>query len=274
MVAESAHSWADTGNEVFLMIAARRAGKAADSSHPLGYGRDAYVWSMIAAFGLFAVGAAVSIMHGIQELFAPEPGSEFVVSYIVLGVAFVLESVSFMQAFRQVHGEAADSDRDLLSFVLHTSDPTVRAVFFEDAAALIGLVLAFGGILGHQLTGSPIPDAIGSILVGVLLAVVAVVLIQQNRKFLVGETVDPSIRSAALSSLLERHQIAAVTYLHIEYVGPARVFLVAAVDLVGNETEYDVAQQLNALEEDLQQNPRIVRAVLTLSNPEHVPLAP
>jgi cation diffusion facilitator family transporter len=274
MVAESAHSWADTGNEVFLFIAARRAGRAADSSHPLGYGRDAYVWSMIAAFGLFAVGAAVSIMHGIQELFSPGGGSEFTISYIVLGISFVLESVSFTQAFRQAHGDAASSDRDLLSFVLHTSDPTVRAVFFEDAAALIGLLIAFLGVLGHQLTGSPMPDAIGSILVGVLLAVVAVVLIQQNRKFLVGEAVDPSVRSAALSSLLEHQEIAAVTYLHIEYVGPARVFVVAAVDLVGNESEYDVAQRLYALQEELQENPRIVRAVLTLSNPEHVPLAP
>jgi cation diffusion facilitator family transporter len=274
MVAESAHSWADTGNEVLLFVAARRAGKEPDEEHPLGFGRDAYVWSMIAAFGLFAVGSAVSVVHGIQQLFSPEPSEEFALSYAVLAIAFVLESVSFAQAFRQAHGGAARTDRDLLSFVLHTSDPTVRAVFFEDAAALIGLGIAFAGILGHQLSGSPVPDAIGSILVGVLLGVVAVVLIQQNRKFLVGAVVDPSIRAAALISLRERDQISAVTYLHIEYVGPARVFVVAAVDLVGNESEHDVAVRLNALEQELQQNPRIVRAVLTLSSPDDAPLGP
>jgi cation diffusion facilitator family transporter len=274
MVAESAHSWADTGNEVFLFIAARRAEKKPDSGHPLGYGRDAYVWSMIAAFGLFAVGAAVSILHGIQELVAPTAGEQFLIAYIVLGISFVLEGISFAQAFRQARGNAADSDRDLLSFVLHTSDPTVRAVFFEDAAALIGIVIAFLGILGHQLTGSPAPDAIGSILVGVLLGVVAVVLIQRNRRFLVGEAVDPQVRSAALSSLLQHDEISAVTYLHLEYVGPAKVFLVAAVDLVGNEREYEVAVRLNSLEREIEENPRIVRAVLTLSSPEHVPLAP
>jgi cation diffusion facilitator family transporter len=274
MVAESAHSWADTGNEVFLFIAARRAERKPDSGHPLGYGRDAYVWSMIAAFGLFAVGAAVSILHGVQELIAPTPGEEFLVAYIVLGISFVLEGISFLQAFRQAHGGAKESDKDTLSFVLHTSDPTVRAVFFEDAAALIGIVIAFVGILGHQLTGSPAPDAIGSILVGILLGVVAVVLIQRNRRFLVGEAVDPGVRSAALSSLLAHEEISAVTYLHIEYVGPARVFLVAAVDLEGNENEHDVAVRLNELSRRLEENPRILRAVLTLSSPEHVPLAP
>lgn len=98
-------------------------------------------------------------------------------------------------------------------------------------------------------------------------------LIQQNRKFLVGAVVDPSIRAAALISLRERDQISAVTYLHIEYVGPARVFVVGAVDLVGNESERDVAVRLNALEQELQQNPRIVRAVLTLSSPDDAPLA-
>jgi len=274
MVAESAHSWADTGNEVFLFLATERAGRKPDESHPLGYGRDAYVWSMIAAFGLFAVGAAVSIMHGVQELLDPEPSGGFLVAYIVLAISFVLEGISFAQAFRQARGEAAEREKDLFSFVLQTSDPTVRAVFLEDAAALTGIGIAFLGILGHELTGSPVPDALGSILVGVLLGVVAIVLIQRNRRFLVGEEVDPVIRSAALTSLLERPAISAVTYLHLEYVGPARVFLVAAVDLEGNESERDVAVLLNQLERDIERNPRVVRAVLTLSAPEHAPLTP
>ncbi|WP_210505420.1 cation diffusion facilitator family transporter [Naasia sp. SYSU D00057] len=274
MVAESAHSWADTGNEVFLFLATRRASRKPDESHPLGYGRDAYVWSMIAAFGLFAVGAAVSIMHGVQELLDPEPSEGFVVAYVVLAISFVLEGVSFAQAFRQARREAAEREKDLFSFVLHTSDPTVRAVFFEDAAALTGIVIAFLGILGHQLTGSPVPDAVGSILVGVLLGVVAIVLIQRNRRFLVGEEVDPVIRSAALTTLLSRPAISAVTYLHIEYAGPSRVFLVAAVDLTGDDSEHDAAVRLGELQRDIERNPRVVRAVLTLAAPEHAPLTP
>jgi divalent metal cation (Fe/Co/Zn/Cd) transporter len=216
----------------------------------------------------------VSVFHGIQELIDPEEAHDFAISYIVLGLAFVLEGISFLQALRQARGTASRNERDLFEEVLRTSDPTVRAVFFEDAAALIGLLIAFSGILAHQLTGSAIPDAAGSILVGVLLGVVAIVLIQRNRRFLVGEAVDPRVRGAALGRLLEHTDIATVSYLHIEYVGPSRVFLVAAVDLVGNDRERDIAERLNAIEEELQQSPRVVRAVLTLSMPDAAAITP
>jgi len=267
MLAEAAHSWADTGNEVLLFVAARRSVRPRDARHPSGYGREAYVWSLFAAFGLFAVGAVVSVMHGVQELFSPEPAGLFGVSYAVLGVAFVLEGLSFLQALRQSRRRARESSQDLLDYVMGTSDPTLRAVFFEDAAALIGLVIAFLGILLHQLTGSAVPDAAGSILVGVLLAVVAVVLIRQNRRFLVGVVVEPRVRSAALERLLAQPEIAQITYLHIEYVGPGRVFVVAAVDLVGDIPEHAVAEQLNAIEDRLAESPRVAWAVLTLSRP-------
>ena len=267
MVAEAAHSWADTGNEVFLYVAARRSTKQADPRHPYGYGRDAYVWSLFAAFGLFVIGAGVSIMHGIQQLIDPEPADRFLISYIVLAIAFVLEGTSFLQATRQSTREASASHRDLLDHVMSTSDPTLRAVFFEDAAALIGLVIAFAGILAHQLTGSATPDAVGSILVGVLLAVVAILLIRQNRRFLVGAAVDPDLRAAALQRLLAHPAIAQITYLHIEYVGPGRVFLVAAVDLAGDPAEHEVAATLNSIEDELAATPRVAGAVLTLSRP-------
>lgn len=267
MVAEAAHSWADTGNEVFLYIAARRSVKPADARHPIGFGREAYVWSLFAAFGLFVIGAGVSIMHGVQELLDPEPADRFAISYIVLGVAFVLEGVSFLQATRQSKREASASQRDLLDHVMRTSDPTLRAVFFEDAAALIGLVIAFVGIFLHQVTGSAVPDALGSILVGVLLAVVAVVLIRQNLRFLVGVAIDPELRAAALQRLLTHPAIEQVTYLHIEYVGPGRVFLVAAVDLAGDFSEHEVAARLNEIEDVVSESRRVAWAVLTLSRP-------
>ncbi|MEZ5187848.1 MAG: cation diffusion facilitator family transporter [Microbacterium sp.] len=267
MVAEAAHSWADTGNEIFLCVAARRASKPADASHPIGYGREAYVWSLFAAFGLFAIGAGVSIMHGVQELFDPEPADRFGISYAVLAIAFVLEGTSFLQAWRQSRREATASHRDLLDHVMSTSDPTLRAVFFEDAAALIGLVIAFVGILLHQITGSAIPDAVGSILVGLLLAVVAFVLIRQNRRFLIGVSVEPAVRAAALQRLLSHPAIAQITYLHIEYVGPGRVFVVAAVDLAGDTAEHEVAATLNEIEDEVATSARVAWVVLTLSRP-------
>ena len=267
MVAEAAHSWADTGNEIFLYVAARRSVKPADASHPIGYGREAYVWSLFAAFGLFAIGAGVSIMHGVQELFDPEPADRFGISHAVLAIAFVLEGTSFLQAWRQSRREATASHRDLLDHVMSTSDPTLRAVFFEDAAALIGLVIAFVGILLHQITGSAIPDAVGSILVGLLLAVVAFVLIRQNRRFLIGVSVEPAVRAAALQRLLSHPAIAQITYLHIEYVGPGRVFVVAAVDLAGDTAEHEVAATLNEIEDEVATSARVAWVVLTLSRP-------
>src|ERR1700759_2742323 len=208
LVAEAAHSWADAGNEIFLLIADRPSHRAPDRAHPLGHGREAYVWSLFAALGLFVAGGAVSVTHGVQELIHPGPAERFVVGYVVLAVSFVLEGVSFLQSVRQARSEAESLQRDLLEHVIATSDPTLRAVFAEDSAALIGLVIAAAGLAAHQLTGSPVPDAIGSILVGVLLAVVAVVLINRNRRFLVGEEADPRIRSAAIRALLDMPEVA------------------------------------------------------------------
>lgn len=274
MLAEAAHSWADTGNEVFLLIAQRRAARPADRTHPLGYGREVYVWSLFAAIGLLAVGAGVSITHGVSELIHPQPATDFGIAYAVLAVSACLESVSFFQASRQAKRAAARRDRDLVEHLLATSDPTVRAVFFEDAAALVGIAIAFVGIGLHQVTGSLAPDAIGSILVGVLLGVVAIVLIDRNRRFLVGESADPDLLDAVLRELLTQDAIARVTELRLEYVGSRLLFLTAAVDLVGNLPEDEASHVLASLERRIAANPHIVGASLSLSEPEDVSMVP
>jgi cation diffusion facilitator family transporter len=268
MVAEAAHSWADAGNEIFLLMADRKGGRRRDDSHPLGYGRDSYIWSMFAAFGLFTAGAVVSIMHGVQELTSEEPGGDFLINYIVLAIAFVLEGSSFLQAYRQARRTADYYGSETLDFVLETSNPTLRAVFAEDSAALVGLGLAGAGIALHQITGSPVPDAIGSILVGVLLAVVAVILIQRNRKFLIGVMLSPELRSSILLELLKHPDIDRITYLYVEYVGPSRVLLVAAVDMTGDRRESDLAVRLRRIERELEEREVIEEAVLTLATPD------
>jgi cation diffusion facilitator family transporter len=267
ILAEAAHSWADTGNEVFLLVADRRARRPPDRMHPLGHGREAYVWALLAALGLFVAGAAVSVTHGIQELFNPEPATNFVVGYVVLALSFVLEGISFVRSVRQTRPAAELFQRDLLEQVLVTSDPTLRAVFAEDAAALIGLVVAAVGLGAHQLTGSAVPDAVGSILVGVLLAAVALVLINRNRQFLVGEEVDPRIRGAVLEALLAAPEVARVTYLRLEIVGPRMVSVIGNVDLTGDESESNVAVRLRALEAKVNASPAVAGATLSLSAP-------
>src|ERR1700751_1157625 len=120
LVAEAAHSWADSGNEIFLLIANRRSRRPADAAHPFGHGREAYVWSLFAALGLFVAGAAVSVTHGVQELRHPEPATDFIVGYVVLAISFVLEGISFLQSTRQARQEAELFDRDLIEHVLAT----------------------------------------------------------------------------------------------------------------------------------------------------------
>lgn len=274
MVAEAAHSWADAGNEIFLFVAQRRSERPADDAHPVGHGREAYVWALFAAVGLFAVGAAVSVTHGITELIHPEPAQNFGVAYVVLAIAFLLEGISFLQSTRQAKAEAARIDRDLLEHVLATSDPTLRAVFAEDAAALVGILIAFLGVGLHELTGSSVPDAVGSILVGVLLGAVSILLIDRNRRFIVGEAVAPALRTAALQRLLAEKEVLAVTYLQMEFAGPRRVALLARVDLVADNPESQVAATLADLERRIEAEPAIARAVLAPAAPGSVPLVP
>jgi len=272
MLAEAAHSWADTGNEVFLMIANRRSARPPDPRRPLGYGREAYVWSLLAAVGLFVVGAAVSIWHGVSELIGGEQasGRDYLLAYAVLAISFVLEGISFLQAFRQLRGEAHRLERDLFTHALETSDPTVRGVFAEDAAALLGIVIATAGIAMHELTGAAAWDAIGSILVGVLLGVVAVLLIDRNRRFLTGEPGSADLREAAIARVQQLPDVATVRYLRLEFIGPRQLFLVASVDLTGDDAESSVARRLRRLEQEVETFPYVVDAVLTVSEPDDV----
>lgn len=269
MTAEAAHSWADTGNEVFLLVANRRSARTPDERRPLGYGREAYVWSILAAVGLFVVGAAVSVWRGVTELLHGEEGAEdYRLAYLVLAVAFVLEGVSWLQAVRQLRREAAELDTEVLDYAMHTSDPTVRAVFAEDSAALIGIGIAFVGILLHQLTGDVLWDALGSILVGVLLGVVAVVLIDRNRQFLTGEPGSPRIHDALVARLTSFPEVAEVRFLRPEFIGPKALFVVASVDLVGDDRESTIAVTLRGLEQRLEQDRYVAEAVLTVSEPD------
>ncbi|MCL9795638.1 cation diffusion facilitator family transporter [Frankia sp. AgKG'84/4] len=274
LVAEAAHSWADTGNEVFLVMANRRSRRPPEPTHPHGFGREAYVWSLFAAMGLFVAGGAVSITHGVQELFADEPGGDYLIGYIVLAVSFVLEGISFLQSARQARGEAASMNRDVIEHVLETSDPTLRAVFAEDSAALIGVAIATLGLALHQITGEAVFDALGSILVGVLLGVVALVLIGRNRRFLVGQEADPQVREATIRALLALPEVDRVTALRVEVVGPRMVTVVGDIDLVGDEIEPDVAFRLRGVESKLSASPAVVHAVLSLSAPDETSIGP
>ena len=153
-----------------------------------------------------------------------------------------------------------------------TSDPTLRAVFAEDAAALIGLIVAAVGLAAHELTGTATPDAVGSILIGMLLGVVALILFNRNRQFLVGEQADPRMRATAIRALLDMPEVARLTSLRLEIVGPRLFSIVGKVDLAGDDTESHPAVRLRTIEAKLSSPPAVAGAVLTLSAPDELPL--
>ena len=269
MLAESAHSWADTGNQVLLFVADKRGRRPADDSHPLGYGREAYMWSLMAAFGLFTAGAVVSVWNGVSKLSASsEEDVSYTWAYAVLGIAFLFEGISFLQAFRQTRREAKELERDVIEHALQTSDPTLRAVFAEDSAALIGLVVAGLGVFLHQVTGNPVFDAIGSIVVGLLLGAVAILLINQNRRFITGQESDPRLRELTIARLKQLPAVSRVAYLRLEFVGPRQTLLVASVDIAGDQPESTVAYRLRELEGELEQESYVREAILTLATPD------
>lgn len=267
MIAESAHSWADAGNGTLLIVAEKKAIKPADRSHPLGYGKESYVWSMIAAFGVFMAGSIVSIYTGITEWNAPATETNYTIGFIILAVAFVLEGVSLTQAYLQSKKHGDQLNTSAIGYVIDTSNPTLRGVFFEDLAAVIGLIIAAAAMGMHAYTGEPFWDALGSIIVGILLGVVAVFLISRNRDFLVGSRVSDKMHCYVLTELIDHPDIDSVSYLHLEWVGPKKIFMVAAVDIAGNQQEETIAQKIEDIERQIRTNPIFQEAILTLSAP-------
>src|SRR3954449_7815979 len=170
MLSEAAHSVADTANQGLLLIAVHRSNKPADTRHPFGYGRERYFWTLLAAVGIFVGGGVFAVLQGVHELI--DPGGEhghYALIYAILGVAFVLEGTSWFQAVRQLRQDARRTDRPFRDQLWHTSDPAATTVFFEDSAALIGIVLAATGVALHQITGDRVWDALASICIGLLL---------------------------------------------------------------------------------------------------------
>ncbi|MEU9130532.1 cation diffusion facilitator family transporter [Kitasatospora sp. NPDC048540] len=230
MLSEAAHSFADTVTELLLLTALRRSDRPADEEHPFGYGHEAYFWAFLAALATFLAGSLVSVVRGVQEITAGSEPGHYPLSYAVLALAAVCEGVSWRQAARQVRREAARWRVSSLRLLRVTPDTTVKAVALEDSAALVGLVIAAGGLAGSQLTGSPVWDGIASVLIGVLLAVVAVVLTSANKSLLIGQSVPPAMREALRAELLAIPETARVITLFTMVLGPREVLLAARVD--------------------------------------------
>lgn len=233
MAAETAHSVADTANQLFLLTAIRKSRRPADRDHPLGYGRTRYFWALLAAGSIFVTGALYSGYEGIEALTSESrPLQRPIVSYLVLGVAFLLEGTSLLKALRQVRGEARAHRQTFAKFLRSSDDPTATTVVFEDGAALLGLLLAGAGTVLHQLTGSGFYDGVASLLIAALLALVAIRLGRANMRLLSGVQADPRLVHALLTWLGDEPEVEAVVDLITIQIGTDEVLVCARVDLV------------------------------------------
>jgi cation diffusion facilitator family transporter len=259
MFAETVHAAADTGNSALLMVAQRQS-RPAPAADGLSRGREAYFWALLAAIGVFVVGAVLAVYEGIRELINPTAAESFAVAYVVLAVAFLLDSVSFLRARRHLSSEARALSRGLLEHVRMTSDPTTRAVFAEDSAALVGNLVAAAGIALHQATGSVTPDALASIGIGLILGTVAVFLIGRNHDFLVGEEVAPAGRERIRAVIAGWPGVEAVRGLVVFFSGPDEILVVARVDIDDRLDGAEVERLATGIERELQaREPMIAR---------------
>ena len=196
MLSEAIHSFVDTGNEVLLLYGMHRAARRPDPEHPIGYGRELYFWSFIVALLVFALGAGVSLYQGMLHVLKPEPIRDPMVSYVVLGLAFLFEGASWIVSLRQFR--AGKGDLGYYEAFRRSKDPPSFMVLFEDSAALIGIAIAALGTLGATRFGAPVLDGVSSVLIGLVLAVTAILLARESKSLLIGERADRKITASIL----------------------------------------------------------------------------
>jgi cation diffusion facilitator family transporter len=254
MAAETAHSIVDTVNEVLLLVALRRSDRPADRHRPFGYGTERFFWSFVAAVSIFVSGAVFAAVEGIRTLMSPRGEiTSLTLSYSVLGIAFVLEGISWVRATRQIRREAREHERTLRSHLRFTDDPTVKTVFYEDSAALIGLVLAFGGIWVHHATGSSVGDGVASLLIASLLTLAAFLLARTGKDLLVGTQADPRLVRAIADWLSRRPEVDGLVDLLTERIGTDRVLVCARIDIVDGPSSAEVEQQTVRMDRELRE---------------------
>jgi cation diffusion facilitator family transporter len=247
MLAEAAHSAADTLNQGFLLASVHQAERPADHDHPFGYGQERYFWSLLAAFGIFVAGGGFSVFEGLLALRHGNSDSPLV-AYIVLAACFVAEGTSFARAAYQVRGEARREHSNVLHHVETSPDTTVKAALFEDSAALVGLVFAGAGLALRQLTGSAMWDGSASIAIGVLLFAVAVKLGLDSRNLLIGRAAGPEQQQIIWREIEKTPGVDSLLDVLTMHLGPDQLIVAARValrdDISADQTE-DLADDID-----------------------------
>lgn len=251
MLAEAAHSFADSLNEVLLGISLRRARRPADATHPLGHGRERFLWALMAAIASFLIGGCLSVGLAIHEFKSTEPPGHSLAAWIVLAISFVADGFSWLQSLSQARSEAREHGRSVWTHLLGSSDPLVRAIVVEDSAALIGLVIAAIGLLLRQMTRTNLPDAAASLLIGILLAITAFALARPLADFLVGRSLPPDQLKQLHDILASSPLVEQVLMIQAVYTGPEEVIVAAKVHPSKEASIEDLARAMDSLDQQL-----------------------
>jgi cation diffusion facilitator family transporter len=247
MLAEAVHSVADTGNEVLLLIGAGRSRRARTAEHPFGFGRERYFYAFVVAVMLFTVGAVFSIYDGVHKIVSGGELSSPYVAYAVLGVSMILESFSLRTAIHEAN--EVRGDRSWRKFVHLTKTPELPVVLLEDTAALIGLALAFLGVLLSQLTGNDKWDGVGSVAVGVLLGCAAFIVGYETKSLLIGESASEEMSARIVASLEAGPEPFRLIHLRTSHISPDALLVAAKIGVPPELTAAELAAGINAAEQ-------------------------
>ena len=247
MLAEAVHSVADTSNQGLLLLGGKRAQRAATAEHPFGYGRDRYFYAFVVALLLFSLGSIFAIYEGVHKLESHEPLSSPLVAIIILLVAIGLEGFSFRTAI--VESRPLKGGSTWWQFIRQAKAPELPVVLLEDFGALVGLLLAFLGVGLSVLTGDPVFDALGTIAIGVLLGVIAVILIVEMKSLLIGEGASAPVLGKIVSRLESCDPVQRVIHIRTQYLGPEELLVAAKIALGPMLRIEEVARAIDEAEE-------------------------
>jgi cation diffusion facilitator family transporter len=249
MLAEAVHSAADTGNQALLLLGGKRARQAADREHPFGYGRERYFWGFVVAMVLFTVGALFAIYEGLHKIEHPEKITNPAWALGVLGFAIVAESVSFRTALRaadKIRGEAS-----IWQFIRRAKSPELPVVILEDFAALTGLVLALGGVGAAIVTKDGRWDGYGTLAIGVLLAIVAIVLVVEMKSLLIGESASRKTIEAMEAAISVEPEVVRIIHLRAEHIGPEELLVGMKLEFLHELTVVEVSATIDRVERSI-----------------------
>ena len=258
MLSEAVHSMVDSGNEILLLYGQHRAGLPPDRTHPLGYGREIYFWSFVVALLIFALGAGISAYEGIIHIRHPEPISDPWINYAVYAASAVFEGVSWWfgwKAFARIRG-----DKGIMAAVHASKDPTSFVVLFEDSAALVGIAIAAAATALSVHFEAPWIDGTGSILIGIVLAIVAILLARESKALLIGERASDELTDSLRKATLHQPGVLGVEQILTTQLSPDQVIATLSVEFRDELDVPRLEQLIGRIESELRsQHPDLFR---------------